>query len=195
MLVELGKQLKASCLMFLWLTVLTGLVYPLAVTTLGAGLFPNQAAGSLLKRQDAVTGVALIGQPFASDRYFHGRPSATAPFPDNAAASSGSNLAPSNPDLRAAAKDRAEALAKDHPGAPVPMDLATTSASGLDPDISPEAAAWQVARVAKARGLAGQTVADLVSRHVEGRLWGFWGEPRVNVLRLNLALDALSAAQ
>ena len=194
MLVELGKQLKASCLMFLWLTVLTGLAYPLAVTTLGAGLFPNQAAGSLLKRQDAVTGVALIGQPFASDRYFHGRPSATAPFADNAAASSGSNLAPSNPDLRAATKDRAEALAKDHPGAPVPMDLATTSASGLDPDISPEAAAWQIARIAKARGLAGQTVADLVSRHLEGRLWGFWGEPRVNVLRLNLALDALSAA-
>lgn len=195
MLVELGKQLKASCLMFLWLTVLTGLAYPLAVTTLGAGLFPNQAAGSLLKRQDAVTGVALIGQPFASDRYFHGRHSATAPFADNAAASSGSNLAPSNPDLRAATKDRAEALAKDHPGAPVPMDLVTTSASGLDPDISPEAAVWQIARVAKARGLVGQTVADLVSRHVEGRLWGFWGEPRVNVLRLNLALDALSAAQ
>ena len=195
MLVELGKQLKASCLMFLWLSVLTGLLYPLAVTALGTGLFPKQATGSLLKRQDAVVGSSLLGQPFTSDRYFHGRPSATSPYPYNAAASSGSNLAPSNPDLRAAAKDRVDALDRDNPGVPVPMDLATTSASGLDSDISPEAASYQVTRVAKARGLPGQTVADLVDRHTEGRLWGFWGEPRVNVLRLNLALDALSAAQ
>jgi K+-transporting ATPase ATPase C chain len=195
MLVELGKQLKASCLMFLWLSVLTGLLYPLAVTALGAGLFPNKAMGSLIKRHDAVMGCALLGQPFTSDRYFHGRPSATSPYPYNAAASSGSNLAPSNPDLRAAAKDRADALAKDNPGPPVPMDLVTTSASGLDPDISPEAASYQITRVAKARNLPRQSVADLVARHTEGRLFGFWGEPRVNVLRLNLALDALSPAQ
>ena len=195
MLVELGRQLKASCLMFLWLSLLTGIAYPLAVTVLGAGLFPNRAGGSLIERQGVVVGSTLLGQPFAADRYFHGRPSATAPFPYNAAASSGSNLAPSNPDLRKAAQDRAAALGKDNPGAPVPMDLATTSASGLDPDISPEAAVWQVTRVSKARGLSGQTVAELVARHTEDRLFGFWGERRVNVLRLNLALDALTAAQ
>lgn len=195
MLVELGRQLKASCLMFLWLSLLTGIAYPLAVTVLGAGLFPNRAGGSLIERQGAVVGSALLGQPFTADGYFHGRPSATAPFPYNAAASSGSNLAPSNPDLRKAAQDRAAALGKDNPGAPVPMDLATTSASGLDPDISPEAAVWQVTRVSKARGLSGQTVAELVARHTEDRLFGFWGERRVNVLRLNLALDALTAAQ
>ena len=195
MLVELGRQLKASCLMFLWLSLLTGIAYPLAVTVLGAGLFPNRAGGSLIERQGVVVGSTLLGQPFTADRYFHGRPSATAPFPYNAAASSGSNLAPSNPDLRKAVRDRAAALGKDTPGAPVPLDLATTSASGLDPDISPEAASYQITRVAKARGLPGQTIADLLARHTEGRLLGFWGEPRVNVLRLNLALDALTAAQ
>ncbi len=195
MLTRVGKEFKTSCLMFFWLSLLTGIAYPLAVTALGKSFFPQQAQGSLLKRQGVVAGSALLGQPFTSERYFHGRPSATSPFPYNAAASSGSNLAPSNPDLRAAAKDRADALAKDNPGAPVPMDLATTSASGLDPDIGPEAAARQIARVAVARGLSAQTVADLVARHAAGRLWGFWGEPRVNVLRLNLALDALAGAQ
>jgi len=195
MFAELGTQLKSSCLMFLWLSLLTGIAYPLAVAALGNSLFPQQARGSLLERQGVVVGSALIGQPFTSDRYFHGRPSATSPFPYNAAASSGSNLAPSNPDLRKAVQARAAALGRDNPGAPVPMDLATTSASGLDPDISPQAAAGQAARVAKARGLAGRTVADLVTRYTERRLWGFWGEPRVNVLRLNLALDALTAAQ
>jgi K+-transporting ATPase ATPase C chain len=195
MLVELGKQLKSSCLMFLWLSVLTGLVYPLAVTALGAGLFPQQVRGSLLKRGDAVVGSALLGQPFTSDRYFHGRPSATAPYPYNAAASSGSNLAPSNPALRQAVREQAAMQARDNPDAPVPMDLVTTSASGLDPDISPEAASYQITRVATARGLSGQTVADLVARHTEDRLFGFLGDPRVNVLRLNLALDALTAAQ
>lgn len=195
MLVELGKQLKASCLMFLWLSVLTGLLYPLAVTALGTGLFPKQAMGSLIKRQDAVMGCALLGQPFTSERYFHGRPSATSPYPYNAAASSGSNLAQSNPALRQAVREQAAMQARDNPDAPVPMDLVTTSASGLDPDISPEAASYQITRVAKARDLPRQTVADLVARHTEGRLFGFWGEPRVNVLRLNLALDALSPAQ
>lgn len=195
MFTSLCKELKASCLMFFWLSLLTGIAYPLAVTAVGKSLFPQQAQGSLLERQGVTVGSALLGQPFTSERYFHGRPSATSPFPYNAAASSGSNLAPSNPDLRAAAKDRADALAKDNPGAPVPMDLATTSASGLDPDIGPQAAARQIARVAGARGLSAQTVADLVARHTAGRLWGFWGEPRVNVLRLNLALDALAGAQ
>ncbi|BAH74417.1 potassium-transporting ATPase subunit KdpC [Solidesulfovibrio magneticus] len=195
MLVELGKQLKPSCLMLLWLSVLTGLVYPLAVTALGAGVFPNKAMGSLIERQGGIVGSSLLGQPFTSDRYFHGRPSATAPYPYNAAASSGSNLAPSNPDLRQAVQERAQALSMDNAGPSVPMDLVTTSASGLDPDISPEAASYQVTRVAKARGLPGQTVADLVARHTEGRLWGFWGEPRVNVLRLNLELDALTSTK
>lgn len=195
MVTSFFKEMKASCLMFLWLSLLAGLVYPLVVTVLGTGLFPQQARGSLLKRQGLVVGSALLGQPFTSERYFHGRPSATMPYPYNAAASSGSNLAPSNPDLRQAAKDRASTLGKDDPGAPVPMDLAKTSASGLDPDISPQAAARQIARVAKARDLSAQTVAELVGRHTEGRLWGFWGEPRVNVLRLNLALDALAGAK
>ena len=195
MVTRFGKELKTSCLMFCWLSLLTGIVYPLVVTAIGTGLFPRQARGSLLDRQGAVTGSALLGQPFTSDRYFHGRPSATSPYPYNAAASSGSNLAPSNPDLRKAVRDRAAALGKDNPDAPVPMDMVTTSASGLDPDISPEAASSQIPRVAKARDLPRQTVAALVARHTEGRLFGFWGEPRVNVLRLNLALDALSPAQ
>ena len=195
MVTRFGKELKTSCLMFFWLSLLTGIAYPVAVTALGDSLFPQQARGSLLERQGVVAGSALVGQPFTSERYFHGRPSATSPYPYNAAASSGSNLAPSNPDQRKAVRDRAAALGKDNPGAPVPMDLATTAASGLDPDISPQAAACQVTRVAKARDLPRQTVAALVARHTAGRLWGFWGEPRVNVLRLNLALDALAGAQ
>ena len=195
MFVELGNQLKTSCLMFLWLSLLTGIAYPLIVTVLGTGLFPQQAQGSQLKRQGAVVGSALLGQPFTSDRYFHGRPSVTSPYPYNAAASSGSNLAQTNPALRQAVREQAAMQARDNPDAPVPMDLVTTSASGLDPDISPAAASYQITRVAKARDLPRQTVADLVARHTEGRLFGFWGEPRVNVLRLNLALDALTGAK
>jgi len=189
------RELKPSCLMFLWLSLITGIVYPLAVTALGGALFPHQAAGSLVSRDGVVAGSALIGQPFAPGRYFAGRPSATSPFPCNAAASGGSNLAPTNPALAEAVKARAadyDALAS---GRPVPMDLATTSASGLDPHISPEAALWQAPALAKARGLAEKDVAELIASQTEGRLLGVWGEERVNVVRLNLALDALAGAK
>ena len=192
MIATLWKQAKPSCLLFFWLSVLTGIAYPLVVTVLGNGLFPSQARGSRLLRDGVAAGSALVGQPFVSDRYFQGRPSATAPFPYNAAASSGSNLAPSNPDLRQSVMERTGRLATEHPGQPLPMDLATTSASGLDPHMSPAAAEWQIDRVARARGMTPQSVAELVARHTEGPLWGFWGEPRVNVLLLNLALDAMT---
>ena len=195
MVVRFLKELKPAGLLFFWLSLLTGLAYPLGLTALGNGLFPSQAAGSLLLRQGAVVGSSLLGQPFVSDGYFHGRPSATAPFPWNAAASSGSNLGPSNPALAEAVRDRAIRLGPDQPGQPVPMDLATTSASGLDPHISPAGAAWQVGRVAAARGLPPPPVAGLVAGQVEAALWGFWGEPRVNVLKLNMALDALAGSQ
>lgn len=195
MLDEMKTQLKASCLMLLWLSLLTGLVYPLVVTALGQGLFPSQAGGSLLYRDGAVRGSALIGQSFASDSYFTGRPSVTAPFAYNAANSSGSNLAPTNPALVSAVREQVDRLAPEHPGVGVPMDLVTTSASGLDPDISPESAAWQIDRVAGARGLDRNLVAALVVRQTEGRLFGFWGKPRVNVVRLNLALDALAGSK
>ncbi|MHC1790591.1 potassium-transporting ATPase subunit KdpC [Solidesulfovibrio sp.] len=188
-------QLRAACLLFLGLTVLTGLAYPLVVTALGTACFPAQARGSLLTRDGVVIGSARLGQPFAGPGYFQGRPSATAPVPYNAAASAGSNLAPSNPALAEAAAARARALADGTTDAPVPMDLATASASGLDPHVSPAAAGWQIARVAAARGLPAERLAALVSAHTEGRWLGFWGEPRVNVLVLNLALDAAGASQ
>lgn len=189
------EQCKPACLLFLWLTLVTGLGYPLAVTALGASLFPAQAGGSLVARDGVVIGSALIGQPFAAPGYFTGRPSATDPGPYNAAASAGSNLAASNPALREAVAQRAGALRDGRPDSAVPMDLVTASGSGLDPHISPAAAAWQVQRVAAARGLPAATVAALVARHTEEPLWGFWGERRVAVLRLNLALDALSRPQ
>ncbi|WP_243361807.1 potassium-transporting ATPase subunit KdpC [Fundidesulfovibrio terrae] len=185
-----AQQLKPSLLMLFWMTLLTGLAYPLAMTGLGKALFPAQAEGSLIVRGGTVVGSALIGQPFQSDRYFWGRPSATSPSPDNAAQSSGSNLGPSNQALADGVAERAAKLKDAHGDSPVPMELATASASGLDPHISPEAALYQAARVAKARGLSVQAVSALVEKHVEGRLLGFWGEPRVNVLDLNLALDA-----
>lgn len=186
------EQLKPACCMFLWLSLLTGVAYPVLVTGLGAGLFPGQARGSLVTRDGVVIGSALLGQPFAGPGYFTGRPSATDPAPDNAAASAGSNLAPSNPALRQSVGERAAALQDKRQTGPVPMDLVTASGSGLDPHISPAAAAWQIDRVAAARRLPVGTVADLVARHTEERLWGFWGERRVNVLALNLALDAAS---
>ncbi|MFP5260113.1 MAG: potassium-transporting ATPase subunit KdpC [Acidobacteriota bacterium] len=189
------EQFKPACLLFLWLTLITGLGYPLVVTALGASLFPAQARGSLVTRDGVVMGSALIGQPFAAPGYFTGRPSATAPEPYNAAASAGSNLAASNPALREAVAERARALRDGRQDSAVPMDLVTASASGLDPHISPAAAAWQVQRVAAARGLPAETVAALVARHTEERLWGFWGERRVSVLGLNLALDALPRPQ
>ena len=189
------EQLKPACGLFLWLSLLTGLVYPALVTVLGTGLWPQQARGSLSKQGEVVIGSALIGQPFAAPGYFTGRPSATSPEPYNAAASAGSNLAASNPALRELVEARAAALTDAQPPRPVPMDLATASSSGLDPHLSPAAAAWQIARVAKARGLPAQAVADLVARHTEERLWGFWGERRINVLGLNLALDAAGSRQ
>lgn len=189
------NQFKPACLMFLWLSVVTGLAYPLVVMALGTGLYPVEARGSLIKKDGVVVGSRLVGQPFASDRYFRGRPSATAPFPDNAAASSGSNLGPSNPALREIVAARAAKIQSESGNAPTPMDLVTASGSGLDPHISPEAAAYQIDRVARARGLSKETVADLVGKNSQGRLWGFWGEPRVNVLALNLALDAASASR
>lgn len=184
------KQLRPAALMLFWMTLLTGLAYPLAMAGLGKALFPAQAGGSLIMKDGSIAGSKLIGQPFGSDRFFHGRPSATSPFEYNAASSSGSNLGPSNPALtEAVARWAAKAKAENGSGL-VPMDLATTSASGLDPHVSPEAAASQIGRVAKARGMSPEAVAALLATHTEGRLWGFWGEPRVNVLELNLALDA-----
>jgi K+-transporting ATPase ATPase C chain len=174
-------------------TLLTGLVYPLAVTGLAQAVFPIQANGSLMAHNDRIVGSALIGQPFDDPRYFWGRPSATAPFPYNAAASSGSNFGPSNPALIAAVQARIAALRAADPGntLAVPGDLVTASASGLDPHISVAAALYQAPRVARARGLTSEAVAQLVAQQTEGRQLGFLGEPRVNVLKLNLALDGV----
>jgi K+-transporting ATPase ATPase C chain len=174
-------------------TLLTGIVYPLAVTALGQVAFPRQANGSLLVQDGRAVGSALIGQPFSHPRYFWGRLSATSPVPYNAAASAGSNYGASNPALRAAASERIAALRAADPGneQPIPVDLLTASGSGLDPHISPEAAAYQVARVARARGLNEETVRRLVTRHTQGRQSGLFGEPHVNVLQLNLALDEM----
>jgi potassium-transporting ATPase KdpC subunit len=185
--------LKPAAVFLAVFTVLTGLLYPLAVTGLSQAIFPNQANGSLLRQGDRVAGSALIGQPFDDPRYFWGRPSATAPFPYNAGASSGSNLGPSNPALLAAVKARVDALRAADPGntLPAPVDLVTASASGLDPDISIAAALYQVPRVARARSLDADTVRRLVEQHVEDRQLGILGEPRVNVLKLNLALDGV----
>jgi K+-transporting ATPase ATPase C chain len=187
------NQIRPALLMAIVLTVLTGLVYPLALTGLAAAVFPGPAGGSLVLHGGRPVGSVLIGQPFSSPSYFWGRPSATAPHPNNAAASSGSNLGPSNPALADAVRARIDALRAADPAnlAPVPVDLVTASASGLDPHISPAAALYQVPRVARSRGLSEDTVRQLVGRHTEGRQLGVLGEPRVNVLLLNLALDAL----
>ncbi|MCJ0764753.1 potassium-transporting ATPase subunit KdpC [Variovorax terrae] len=185
--------LRPALVFFLVLTLLTGIAYPLMVTGVARVLFPQQAAGSLVLQGGKPVGSALIGQNFADPGHFWGRPSATSPMAYNAAASGGSNLGPLNPALADAVKGRVEALRAADPGntAPVPVDLVTASASGLDPDISPAAARYQVARVARARGLQPEQVARLVDQHIEAPLWGLLGEPRVNVLRLNLALNDL----
>jgi len=185
------QQLKPAFLMLIVLSVLTGLIYPLIVTGIAQVVFPRQANGSLIERDGKAVGSALIGQPFSDPKYFWGRPSATAPMPYNAAASGGSNQGPLNPALAEAVKGRIEALQKADPSnkAPIPIDLVTASASGLDPHISPAAAEYQIARVAKARSLDAAKVRALVAEHTEGRQLGFLGEPRVNVLQLNLALD------
>jgi K+-transporting ATPase ATPase C chain len=188
------KHLRPAIVSLIALTVLTGLLYPVVVTGIAQVLFPWQANGSLILKDGKAVGSALIGQPFDDPKYFWGRPSATSPFPDNAGSSSGSNLGPTNPDLQKQVQGRIDALRAADPGntAPVPVDLVTASGSGLDPDISPAAAYYQVRRVAKARGLTEDAVRSVVERHTEGRQFGLLGEPRVNVLKLNLALDAIS---
>ena len=187
---------RPALVLFVVLSLVTGLAYPLAVTGLAQVLFPDQANGSLVKAKGVVVGSALIGQPFSQPGHFWSRPSATAPDPYNAAASSGSNLGPSNPALAEAVAARIAALRAADPGnhSAVPVDLVTASASGLDPHISRAAADYQVNRVARAQGLPPELVQALVAEHTEGTLLGFLGEPRVNVLRLNLALDALPRA-
>ncbi len=186
------REFRPAVMIFVVLTIVTGLLYPLLVTVIGQTAFPHQANGSLIEQDGKAVGSALIGQPFSDPKYFWGRPSATGPYPYNAAASSGSNQGPLNPALTDAVKARVQALRDADPGntAAVPVDLVTASASGLDPQISPAAAEYQINRVAKARKLPVQTVRDLVAKHTEGRQFGVLGEPRVNVLQLNRALDA-----
>jgi K+-transporting ATPase ATPase C chain len=188
------KELKSAILVFLSLTVITGVIYPGVVTGLGQLLFGHQANGSVIERDGKAVGSELLGQSFSSPNYFWGRPSATSPQPDNGAVSSGSNLGATNPALDAAIRSRIAALRAADPGntLPVPVELVTASASGLDPHISPAAAEYQVRRVARSRGMEVKRVRELVAAATEGRTFGLLGEPRVNVLELNLALDAQS---
>jgi K+-transporting ATPase ATPase C chain len=197
------REIRPAIILLLALTAITGLAYPLAMTGIAGVIFPTQAAGSLIERDGKVVGSALIGQEFKDEKYFHGRPSATVapdpndatktvPAPYNAANSGGSNLGPTSKALADRLKEDVDKLKAENPSQPVPVDLVTTSASGLDPDISPEAALFQVPRVAKARGLPEEKVRQLVTETTAARLAGLIGEPRVNVLALNLALDAAS---
>jgi K+-transporting ATPase ATPase C chain len=198
------KELRPAIVVLVLLTAITGLVYPLAMTGIAGVIFPKQAQGSLIEKDGKVIGSALIGQAFVSDKYFHGRPSATnAPDPKdatktvdapyNAANSMGSNLGPTSKALAERIESDVDKLMTENPSAAVPLDLVTTSGSGLDPDISPAAALFQVPRVAKARGLPEPRLRALVEAQTEGRTLGLLGEPRVNVLKLNLALDALKS--
>lgn len=184
---------RPALVLFVALTVLTGIAYPLAVTGIGQAVFAEQAAGSLIVRDGQPVGSALIGQQFSDPKYLWGRPSATSPTPYNASASGGSNLGPLNPALTDAVKARIEALREADPGntAAVPVDLVTASASGLDPHISAAGAQFQAARIARVRQLPLEKVQQLIVQHTEGRRFGLLGEPRVNVLQFNLALDAL----
>ena len=190
------STLRPALIIFGTLTLIVGVLYPLVVTGIGQLAFADQAAGSLVVREGKTVGSTLIGQSFSSPRYFSGRPSSTGPMPNNASGSSGSNLGPSNPALVDAVKARIDALRAADPSntAPVPVDLVTASASGLDPEISVAAAHYQVNRVAAARNLPRDRVEALVSRHTVERTLGFLGEARVNVLKLNLALDSLPPA-
>jgi len=195
------REIRPAIVILLALTFITGLVYPLMITGIAGVLFPNQAQGSLIRRGDTVIGSALIGQQFTRDRYFHGRPSATTTpdpadptknvaAPYNAANSGGSNLGPSNKALIERVQGDIDALKKENASDPIPPDLVTTSASGLDPDISPAAALFQIPRVAKARYMPEDRLRQLVGEHTQARFLGLLGEPRVNVLALNMALDA-----
>lgn len=189
---DTGNPLRPVIVLFVVLSLITGLAYPLLVTGIAQTAFPHQAGGSLMERNGQVVGAELIGQAFADPKHFWSRPSATAPMAYNAGASSGSNLGPTNPALADAVQARIEALRAADPGntAPVPVDLVTASASGLDPHLSRAAADYQASRVARARGVAEAQVRTLIEAHTERPLLGFIGEARVNVLRLNLALDA-----
>ena len=186
--------LRPAISLFVLLTVVTGLLYPAVVTGVAGLVFPDQASGSLVRRDGQVVGSALVGQSFTDPKHFWGRPSATTPMPNNGANSGGSNQGPLNPALVDAVKGRVEALRAADPGnaAPIPIDLVTASGSGLDPHISVAAAEYQIARVARARGVAPDVVRTAVARHTEGRQLGFLGEPTVNVLALNLDLDGAS---
>lgn len=193
MIREAMNQLKTACIMLVLLTGLTGLVYPLLVTALAQLCFPGPANGSLITHDGAFVGSSLIGQPFSATHYFWGRPSATSPFPYNGEASSGSNSGPTNPEFLKTVKERIEYLKQSNPLSThrIPVDLVTASGSGLDPEITPLAAYYQVPRVAKARHLSERKVLKLVQEHSITRLWGLFGKPRVNVLELNIALDNL----
>jgi len=188
----MSRLIRNYLMMLLLMTLITGVLYPLAATGLAQVMFPGQANGSLIERNGKPVGSALIGQSFTDAKYFWGRPSATSPNPNNAASSSGSNTGPTNPALIDAIKQRIDALHAVDPGnkAPVPVDLITASGSGLDPEISPAAAQYQLARVARARKLSVSQVQALVDQSTSGRTLGILGEPRVNVLKLNLALDS-----